>query len=76
MLPLRDIEQSCYSEEIKSDFNAMFNTLYSAAYLNYSTNEVFTIKDFMDDTHLNLIGAEHFTTILNIDLKKSNFYGD
>lgn len=76
MLPLRDIEQNCYSEETKLLFNNMFSSNNHSKYLNYSTNENFSLKDFMDDTHLNLSGADNFTTLLNDDLKKFNFYGE
>lgn len=74
MLPLRDIEINCYTSEIRDDFDKMFDKCEFSRYLNYSEYTDFDLKDFMDDTHLNLSGADYFTTLLNKDLKKLNFY--
>lgn len=43
---------------------------YSCTYLNYQDDNRFEIQDFADCDHLNYIGAEKFSTVLNKDLMK------
>lgn len=74
MLPLRDIELNCYTAETKEMFDNFFSKNDSAKYLNYAIAADFQISDFMDDTHLNLIGADKFTKQLNADLINLSFY--
>ena len=73
MLPLREIELNCYKEDTIKKFDIIFNSVPTVDYLNFSSIENFTLKDFMDDTHLNLDGADKFTSILNIKLQDINF---
>ena len=74
MLPLRDIELNCYTLETKEKFDNLFITNVYAKYISYASESDFTISDFMDDTHLNLNGADKFTKLLNTDLIKLSFY--
>jgi hypothetical protein len=41
---------------------------YGAHYFNYLTDKRFILADFADNDHLNSIGAEKFTGILNTDI--------
>lgn len=70
MLPLRDIELDCYTSETKAKFDSLFSSDTEIKYVNYSKLENFTILDFMDDTHLNLVGADKFSKVLNEDIHK------
>lgn len=76
MLPLRDIELNCYTQESKENMDNIFYSNDFAKYLNYASKPGFFISDFMDDTHLNLNGADKFTKLLNVDLIKLSFYED
>lgn len=66
MLPLRDIELDCYSRETIETFDALFA---KNQYLNYAKNASFGLSDYMDDTHLNLKGADKFTALLRENLE-------
>ena len=73
MLPLREIELDCYTDETKAKIDNMFSSDLQIQYINYSKLSEFSISDFMDDTHLNLIGADKFSKILNEDLNRIFF---
>ncbi len=43
---------------------------YGCSYLNYFTDARFTNDDFLDNDHLNAVGAAKFSKILNLDINK------
>ena len=70
MPPLRSIEMDNYDISVINTFDNMFYEDSNNKYLKFSNNSVFTINDFMDDTHLNIIGADKFSNLVNIALRE------
>lgn len=72
VFPASKYYTNCFSKRIESEFHSIitnFRNEYDFQYLDYfRTNEV-TDEDFMDVSHLNKIGAEKFTNILDKDIK-------
>lgn len=67
MPPLRDVELAQYNTEQVDEFKRFISTFLSeeVVYLDYSTDTNFTIKDFIDFSHLGSDGADKFSIILN-----------
>lgn len=74
MLPTRDIELNCYTVEEKNQLDQLFNSQNKSIYMNFSQLEDFNINYFMDDTHLNLKGADKFSSILNEKLINNKLF--
>lgn len=57
-------------ENLKKTTNAVMELCnkYNCRYFNYFEDQRFVLKDFKDDDHLNYIGAEKFSKILNEDI--------
>ncbi|WP_017810406.1 hypothetical protein [Clostridium saccharoperbutylacetonicum] len=56
---------------MKEEFYSIINKVkeqYSFQFLDYFNNKLFEDSDFYDVSHLNEIGAEKFTRILNKDI--------
>ena len=58
------------AENVKKSTDAVLSLCkkYNCKYYNYLEDQRFTITDFKNDDHLNFIGAEKFSKILNEDI--------
>jgi hypothetical protein len=67
MPPLRDVERSQYDATQVDDFKKFIASYLSedVTYLDYSSDERFTIDDFIDFSHLSQDGADKFSRLLN-----------
>lgn len=71
MPPLRTVEYDCYLpsdlKRVDSIFSGSADNGKNVYYLNY-VREPFSLDEFMDDTHLNMKGADRFSAILKRDI--------
>lgn len=67
MPPLRDVERQQYSKAQIDEFNAFLTPFLNnnVRFLDFSTDSSFTMKDFIDISHLSQNGAVKFSQLLS-----------
>nr|WP_207715353.1 D-alanyl-lipoteichoic acid biosynthesis protein DltD [Clostridium saccharoperbutylacetonicum] len=69
--PVSKYYSKYFLQSMKEEFYSIINKVkeqYSFQFLDYFNNKLFEDSDFYDVSHLNEIGAEKFTRILNKDI--------
>lgn len=74
--PVSKYYSKCFDTSMKEEFHNIINNMkksFNFKFLDYFNSELFTDSDFYDVSHLNDVGAEKFTKILNNDIDWEHF---